>query len=169
VPAIDPGVAFLTLSLMEGVVDHGTAGAIRRRGFWLPAAGKTGTTNDAKDVWFVGMTSELTAGVWLGFDQPKMILPNASGGMLAAPVWGDMMKVVYQKRAQPAGWTAPPSLTSAAIDGKTGLLSGGDCPAEDVLVEYFVPGTEPSEFCPLHTNGPQRVLNKLFGGIKRIF
>ena len=168
-PAIDPGVAFLTLSLMEGVVDHGTAGAIRRRGFWLPAAGKTGTTNDAKDVWFVGMTSELAAGVWLGFDQPKMILPNASGGMLAAPIWGDMMKTVYQKRAQPAGWTAPPSLTSAAIDGKTGLLASNDCPPEDVLIEYFVPGTEPNAFCPLHTNAPQRVLGKLLQGIRRVF
>src|SRR5687768_16756799 len=70
-PAIDEGVAFLTLSLMEDVVDRGTGSAVRRREFWLPAAGKTGTTNDAKDVWFVGMTNDLVAGVWLGFEDRK--------------------------------------------------------------------------------------------------
>jgi penicillin-binding protein 1A len=168
-PAIDPGVAFLTLSLMEEVVDHGTAGSIRRRGFWLPAAGKTGTTNDAKDVWFVGMTSDLAAGVWLGFDQPKTIMQNASGGLLAAPVWADMMKVVYGKRPQPVGWSAPPTLASAAIDANTGMLASDRCPPGDVVIEYFIPGSQPGDFCPLHATGTQRVLNKLVDGIKRIF
>ncbi len=168
-PALDSAVAFLTLSLMEEVIDHGTGGSIRRRGFWLPAAGKTGTTNDAKDVWFVGMTSDLTAGVWLGFDQPKTIMPNASGGLLAAPIWADMMKKVYEKRPQPAGWSAPPSLSSVTIDAKTGLLASKNCPEADVRVEYFVPGSQPTDFCPLHSSGPQRVLNKLVEGIKRIF
>jgi penicillin-binding protein 1A len=168
-PALDPGVAFLTLSLMEEVVDHGTAASVRRRGFWLPAAGKTGTTNDAKDVWFVGMTSDLTAGVWLGFDQPKNIMSNASGGLLAAPIWADMMKAVYQKRPEPAGWTPPPTLASAAIDSKTGYLASDRCPPEDVVIEYFVPGSQPTEFCPLHATGTQRVLGKLVEGIRRIF
>ncbi|NIP77731.1 MAG: penicillin-binding protein 1A, partial [Gemmatimonadetes bacterium] len=69
--ALDPGVAFLTLTLLEEVVNSGTAAVIRRKGFWLPAAGKTGTTNDGKDVWFIGMTPDLAAGVWLGFDRPR--------------------------------------------------------------------------------------------------
>jgi penicillin-binding protein 1A len=120
---IHEATAFLTLSLMEDVVDRGTASSIRRRGFWLPAAGKTGTTNDAKDVWFVGMTPDLVAGVWLGFDQPRTILPNASGGLLAAPVWADAMKAVYEKRPQPAPWTPPASVTSASIDEESGLLA----------------------------------------------
>ncbi|MGH7470359.1 MAG: penicillin-binding protein 1A [Longimicrobiales bacterium] len=168
-PALDPGVAFLTLSLMEAVVDNGTGGSIRRRGFWLPAAGKTGTTNDAKDVWFVGMTTDLIAGVWLGFDQPKTIMANASGGLLAAPVWAEMMKAAYARRPQPGGWSAPTTLTSAPIDARTGLLASNRCPPENVLVEYFVPGTEPTHFCPLHASGAQRVLNKLVDGIRRIF
>ncbi|MGH7460307.1 MAG: penicillin-binding protein 1A, partial [Longimicrobiales bacterium] len=169
VQALDSATAFLTLSLMEEVVDHGTAGSIRRRGFWLPAAGKTGTTNDAKDVWFVGMTSDLTAGVWLGFDQPQTIMPNASGGLLAAPVWADMMKKIYEKRPQSAGWVAPPSLTAVTIDARTGRLAARNCPEGDVRVEYFVPGSQPADFCPLHATGAQRVLHKLVEGIKRVF
>ena len=168
-PAIDEGIAFLTLSLMEDVIDRGTASSIRRRGFWLPAAGKTGTTNDAKDVWFVGMTNELVAGVWLGFDQPKTIMANASGGQLAAPVWADLMKTVYEKRPQPAGWMPPLSLASASIDGASGLLATANCPGQQVRVEYFVPGTEPKEVCPLHASGPQKTLKKLLQGIRRIF
>ena len=168
-PAIDPGVAYLTVSLMQDVVDRGTAGSVRRRGFWLPAAGKTGTTNDAKDVWFVGMTSELVAGVWLGFDQPRTILPNASGGLLAAPVWADVMKTVYQKRPQPAGWSPPPTLTSAMIDPESGGLAASGCPPQNVRIEYFLPGTEPKEFCALHTSGAEKVLKKLVEGIKKIW
>jgi len=168
-PAIDPGVAFLTLSAMEDVVDRGTGNSVRRRGFWLPAAGKTGTTNDSKDVWFVGLTPDLVGGVWLGFDQPKTILPNASGGSLAAPVWADVMKAAYKDRPQPGGWTAPPTLVSAQVDAKTGGLATGNCPQEDVRVEYFVPGTEPTDVCPLHASGPEKVLRKLVEGIRKIF
>lgn len=168
-PALDPGVAYLTLSLMQDVVDRGTASSIRRKGFWLPAAGKTGTTNDAKDVWFVGMTSELIAGVWVGFDQPRTILPNASGGLIAAPVWADLMKTVYQNRPQPSGWSAPETLSSAMIDPASGGLASAGCPPEQVRIEYFMPGTEPKEFCALHTSGPEKVLKKLVEGIKKIW
>jgi len=168
-PAIDPAVAFLTLSIMEDVVDRGTASAVRKKGFFLPAAGKTGTTNDAKDVWFVGMTPDLVAGVWIGFDQPKTIIPNASGGLLAAPVWADMMKTVYEKRPQPGAWTAPESLVSSAIDIKSGMLATDNCPPDDVRIEYFVPGTQPSDFCPLHATGTQKALKKLMEGLRKIF
>jgi penicillin-binding protein 1A len=166
---IDERVAFLTLSLMEDVVDRGTAGSIRRRGFWQPAAGKTGTTNDAKDVWFVGETSDLVAGVWLGFDTPKQIMSNASGGLLAAPIWADLMKTVYEHRPEAPGWMPPASLTSASIDSESGFLATANCPPQDVTVEYFVPGTEPTDFCPLHATGAERVLKKLVEGIRRIF
>jgi penicillin-binding protein 1A len=167
--AIDAGVAFLTLSLMEDVVDRGTAASIRRRGFWLPAVGKTGTTNDAKDVWFVGMTPDLVAGVWLGFDQPKMITASASGGSMAAPVWADMMKAVYKDRAEPGSWTAPESLVSVTIDEESGMLASSNCPPDRVRVEYFVPGSQPGEYCPLHASGTQKALKKLVEGIRRIF
>jgi penicillin-binding protein 1A len=166
---LDPSIAFLTLSLMEDVVDRGTGGSVRRRGFFLPAAGKTGTTNDAKDVWFVGLTPDLVAGVWLGFDQPKMITANASGGAFAAPIWADMMKAVYQNRAEPNPWVAPESLVSATIDEDTGLLATDNCSPLRVRVEYFVPGTQPTDYCPLHANSAQKALKKLVEGIRRIF
>ncbi len=166
---IDENVAFLTLSLMEDVVDHGTARGVRAKGFWLPAAGKTGTTNDAKDVWFVGMTPDMVAGVWLGFDQPKTITPNATGGAFAAPVWAEVMSSVYKNRAEPAGWSAPESLVSVAIDEESGLLASSNCPPDHVRVEYFVPGTQPGDYCPIHATGAQKVLKKLVEGVRRIF
>jgi penicillin-binding protein 1A len=159
---LDSGVAFLTTNLMEDVVDRGTGSAVRREGFWLPAAGKTGTTNDAKDVWFVGMTPDLAAAVWLGFDQPKQILPNAFGGNLAAPIWARAMKAAYATRPAPAAWTAPSSLVTVAVDGRTGALASDRCPPEDVHIEYFVPGTEPAEYCPVHAPESRSFFDRLF-------
>ncbi|CAN5765838.1 penicillin-binding protein 1A [soil metagenome] len=150
---LDTGVAYLTTSLMEDVIDRGTGTAVRESGFWLPAAGKTGTTNEAKDVWFMGMTPDMTAGVWLGFDQPKQIMPGAFGGRLAAPVWAATMKAAYATRPAPAGWTAPASLVSMPIDARTGQLATDNCPPADVRIEHFVPGTEPRDHCPLHPAG----------------
>lgn len=150
VHVLDSGIAFLTTSLMEDVIDRGTGAAVRRHGFWLPAAGKTGTTNDARDVWFVGMTPDLVAAVWLGFDQPRQILPTAFGGNLATPVWARTMTAAYANRPAPAGWTPPASLISLPIDAKTGLLATRDCAPADVRIEYFTPGTEPLDSCPAH-------------------
>ena len=166
--AINPGVAYLTLSMMQDVVDHGTAASIRRAGFWLPAAGKTGTTNDSKDVWFVGMTPDIVAGVWLGFDQPKMITSNASGGRMAAPVWADLMKQTYANRPQPSGWTPPADVSAVPIDTESGQLATDKCPPAQVRIEYFLPGTEPTEYCALHGGNPNAV-QKLLQGIRKIF
>ncbi|HEY0811479.1 MAG TPA: PBP1A family penicillin-binding protein [Longimicrobiales bacterium] len=166
---INSGVAYLTLSLMNDVVDRGTAGSVRRRGFWLPAAGKTGTTNDSKDVWFVGMTPDMVAGVWLGFDSPKTITPRASGGQLAAPVWAELMKSTYAKRDQPAPWTPPADLIAVPIDTASGGIAIANCPAENVRIEYFIPGTEPVENCALHQSGAERAIDKVLQGIRKIF
>jgi penicillin-binding protein 1A len=161
---VDPGVAFITTSMLEGVVDHGTGSVVRRLGFYPPAAGKTGTTNDAKDVWFVGMTTELVGAVWLGFDQPVTILPSASGGGLAAPVWAETMKRAYRNRPPPGRWTPPAQLSVVSIDAASGLLATERCPLDAVHTEYFLPGTEPAEFCPLHPEGNavSRLLRKIF-------
>lgn len=164
---INSGVAYLTLSIMEDVVDRGTGGPVRRAGFWLPAAGKTGTTNDSKDVWFVGMTPDMVAGVWLGFDTPKMITPNASGGRFAAPIWAEMMKAAYAKRRQPGGWAAPAELLQTPIDTQSGGMATDKCPPEQVRIEYFMPGTEPTDYCPLH--GSQNAIDKLLQGIRKVF
>ncbi|MDH5235873.1 MAG: PBP1A family penicillin-binding protein [Gemmatimonadota bacterium] len=140
--AMDSGVAFVALQMMREAVDAGTGAAVRRYvPAEVPVAGKTGTTNDNSDVWFVGMTPNLVAGVWLGFDRPRTITPGATGGSLAAPIFGQMLAQWGGLRAE--GWMPPRSLVSAELDHLTGLLADGDTPPERRYLEYFVPGTEP--------------------------
>src|SRR6266581_2779532 len=96
-PALDPSAAWMTSQVMEEVLTRGTAAAARSSlGFRLPAAGKTGTTNDYKDAWFLGYTSTLTSGVWVGFDQPTTIIPHGYGAALALPVWTQVMNKAAQ-------------------------------------------------------------------------
>ncbi|HUH11516.1 MAG TPA: PBP1A family penicillin-binding protein [Longimicrobiales bacterium] len=166
---LSEGVAYLTLSLLEDVVDRGTAGVVRRSGFWLPAAGKTGTTNDEKDAWFVGMTPDVVAGVWLGFDEPRTILRGQGGGSLAAPAWADMMKQLYAERPAPGAWTAPASLVSLPVDLRSGAAATSACPPEDVRIEYYLPGTEPQTWCPLHPDGAGQFLDRLWRRMRKIF
>ncbi|MDQ3557178.1 MAG: PBP1A family penicillin-binding protein, partial [Gemmatimonadota bacterium] len=144
---LSPGVAYLTTSLMRDVVDRGTGNGVRAAGlpYTVPAAGKTGTTNDAADVWFVGVTPDLVAGVWIGFDRPKRILRGASGGGLAAPVWGRIATAFYRTRSAPAAWAPPAELVYREIDRETGELATTNCPPEHRAGEYFLPGTEPPE------------------------
>ncbi|MFZ3376664.1 MAG: PBP1A family penicillin-binding protein, partial [Chthoniobacterales bacterium] len=96
-PALDPSAAWMTSQLMEEVLTRGTAASARSLGFKLPAAGKTGTTNDYKDAWFMGYTSTLTCGVWVGFDQPVTIIPHGYGAALALPVWTQVMNKAAQR------------------------------------------------------------------------
>src|SRR5213083_954882 len=95
-PALDPSAAWMTSQVMEEVLTKGTAASARSLGFKLPAAGKTGTTNDYKDAWFAGYTSTLTCGVWVGFDQPTTIIPHGYGAALALPVWTQVMNKAAQ-------------------------------------------------------------------------
>ena len=167
---LDPGVAFLTLTLLEEVVNSGTGSAVRSAGFWLPAAGKTGTTNDGKDVWFVGLTPDMVGGVWLGFDRPRPIMPGASGGRLAAPVWGRIMEAAYQYGPAPAPWSPPSNIISAQVDESTGYLATGECPPEHVRIEYFLVGTEPEAYCPVHPeHGVDRFFDNLWQRMRKIF
>ena len=169
-PALDPAVAFITTSMLEGVVDRGTGAAVRKLGFWHPAAGKTGTTNGAKDVWFVGMTPDLVGAVWLGFDQPKMIMPNAFGGNLAVPVWTDVMMTAYRTRPAPAPWAPPATVVQVPIDAATGHVATTECPTEQVRIEYYVAGSEPTSYCPAHPGeGLAGQFQKLLRGLRRIF
>jgi len=148
---LSPAVSFLTTSLMRDVVDRGTGIGVRAAlPASVPAAGKTGTTDEGADVWFIGVTPDVVAGVWLGFDRPQAILADASGGGLAAPVWGRVMADYYQRHAPPAPWNAPPDLQVREVDRRTGMLATPYCPREDVVSEFFLSGTEPTESCPLH-------------------
>ena len=145
---LDPRVAFIVRDMMRDAVERGTAGAVRRiLPPTIPAAGKTGTTNDNTDVWFIGMTPDVVAGVWLGFDQPKSIMPGAGGGGLAAPIWAEMVARWYQSRP-PAQWAEPGGLVVAELDRRTGELADTYTPAEVRYTEYFIPGTEPESLRP---------------------
>jgi penicillin-binding protein 1A len=106
-------------------------------------AGKTGTTNDNTDVWFVGLTPDLVAGVWLGFDRPKPIAERGvAGGLLAAPIFGQTLALGGYARAN-AQWPVPPGLVSAEMDRTSGALADATTPFERRFTEYFLPGTEP--------------------------
>jgi len=153
---IDPKVAFIVRDMMREVVERGTATSVRRYlPESIPVAGKTGTTNDNSDVWFVGMTPELVAGVWLGFDKPKTITAGAAGGTLAAPIFGKMMAEYYAARSS-AQWTAPQGLIAAQLDRVSGQLADSTTPPERRYTEYFLEGTEP---LPLRVNGWQLFKN----------
>jgi 1A family penicillin-binding protein len=143
-PVIDPRIAFIVRDMMRDAAERGTGTPARKAvPASIPVAGKTGTTNDNVDVWFMGMTPDLVAGVWLGFDRPKTITPGAAGGSLAAPIWGAMMARYYAGRAAPAPWTPPLGLVTAELDRLTGQLADSSTPPERRYTEYFVPGTEP--------------------------
>jgi len=149
-PALDPRVAYVVRDMMRDVVERGTASSIRR---YLPAsipvAGKTGTTNDNSDAWFIGLTPDLVAGVWLGFDKPVSIARGAAGGSLAAPVWGKMVAKYYASQPQLVAshaaeqWTPPLGVIMGDVDRATGELATDQTPADRRYTEFFVEGTEP--------------------------
>jgi penicillin-binding protein 1A len=180
---LDSLVSRIVVSMLEDVVIRGTgANAIRVVAglpYEVPAAGKTGTTNDGTDVWFAGFTPNLLATAWFGMDTPVPIFEiggggTATGGGLAAPVWGDFMRRVYygwegDESAEgsvpptqvaawedegapavlqvPAPWPIPPGLNAVLVDRKTGQLASQWCDVSDQYVEYYLPGTEPTEPC----------------------
>ena len=146
---MDARDAYQITSMLRGVVDGGTAKTIRDMGVKGPVAGKTGTTNNATDVWFVGYTPTLVAGVWFGYDTPRPIAPHASGGHLAAPAWADFyMNGWREPLASADAWAPPPGMTMRVIDPINGMLAGQWCPERKR--EYFKPGTEPTELCNIH-------------------
>jgi penicillin-binding protein 1A len=147
---MDDGVAFLVTNMLQDAVDHGTGTAVRRVGFRGPAAGKTGTTNDGTDVWFVGYTPNIVGAIWVGFDQPKEIVEDASGGRIAAPVWGRIMRKVYSGRRMPAEWEAPESVVRRMVDPASGMLIAEGCkPARgSVRRELFLTYAQPATTCP---------------------
>ena len=139
--------AWIMVDMMKDVVTRGSGAAVRRGGFLLPTAGKTGTTNEYSDVWYIGYTTDLVAGVWMGFDQPKRIMNDAQGGRLAAPAWTSFMREVYERKPAAPDWPRPFGIKSVLIDPATGLLAGPGCAADSARVEFFLPGTEPRTQC----------------------
>jgi len=143
--AIPPEDAYMVTHLLEGVLDRGTARVSRQRGFTRPAAGKTGTTNDYGDAWFVGYTPDLVAVVWVGFDQRQPL--GLSGAQAALPIWTNFMKRATAGHPI-AEFVPPPGITVVPIDPQTGLRATAQCPV--VLEEAFYEGEEPTQLCPRH-------------------
>jgi penicillin-binding protein 1B len=142
---LDPRVAFLVTSLMEGVINHGTGYPVRALGFTAPAAGKTGTSRDG---WFAGYTSNLLCVVWVGFDDNRNL--GLTGGQAAAPIWGELMKraVALPMYRNTQDFTPPAGIVQETIDPQTGQLATPTCPKTES--EYFVLGSEPTQYCELH-------------------
>jgi penicillin-binding protein 1A len=159
---MDTAHAWLVTDVLRDVVRHGTAvGAVGSR-INFPAGGKTGTTNDGFDVWYIGFTSEMVTGIWIGFDQPQKIKGNAQGGVLAAPAWTAMMREVYERRSPPPSWPRPPGLAALDVDKSTGYKATPFCPKDVHYIESFIPGTEPAAFCPVHS--PFGTMGGVMGG-----
>ena len=142
VQVIDPITAFQTVSLMEGVVQRGTATKLTRLGF--PVAGKTGTTNDARDAWFVGFTPDLVFGCYIGYDTPKSLGKRASGGALCGPVFEQFMREAMTDRT-PRKFEAPKGVSLVKIDRRNGERVGEDVFGKNVIWEAFRSGTSPND------------------------
>ena len=143
---LSPEEAWLMVNMMKDVVVRGTGARIWSSGFRVPSGGKTGTTNDGADVWFIGYTADLVAGVWMGFDKPQKIKGNAQGGELAAPAWASFMTEVYRRKPQPPDWPRPDGVVVREIDAATGRLANASCMGA-LTTEFFVQGFEPTSSC----------------------
>ena len=140
-----PDTTFLVTNMMRSVLNEGTAASARSNGFTLDAAGKTGTTNDLRDAWFVGFTPELLTVVWVGLDDNQPL--GLSGTQAALPIWTTFMMRALAGRSN-AAFAAPDGITFVEIDRDTGKRATAACPR--IFREAFLHGTEPVEICALH-------------------
>jgi len=172
--AVSKATAYLMSSMLADVVNHGTGYRARQAGFTMPAAGKTGTTNDYLDAWFVGYTPRVVTGVWIGFDQPQTIISNGYAGELAVPMWANYMKVATKGHKQ--DWfDRPPDVVGVNVCRVSGKRPNDGCDTVEVVskdgfvesrsmiyTEYFAKGSQPSGICPLH---PHRGLLDRIAGV----
>lgn len=157
--AVSPSTAFLMADMLADVINRGTGHRVRTEGFTLPAGGKTGTTNDYKDAWFIGFTPSLVAGVWAGFDEPRTIVPGGYATGLVVPIWARFMKEAT--KGHDDDWVPrPPDVITVRVCLRSGLKPTGGCQLatvtpngnliENIGQDFFRAGTEPEEYCPLH-------------------
>jgi membrane peptidoglycan carboxypeptidase len=162
---LDPGVAYLVTNVLQEAVVRGTGAAVGASGLEVPAAGKTGTTNDATDAWFVGYTPDVVAAIWMGFDERRPIMGAATGGRLAAPAWARMMKRVYARRPAPKAWPVPRNVLAARVDPESGAPLAEDCEPSwgEAYRELFLRGMVPAAVCPDSGGGFWNVFRRLGG------
>lgn len=149
-PVLSPAVAFIATDMMKDVMTYGTGKSLKKFSQTYPSAGKTGTTDDYRDAWFVGYTPQIITGVWVGYDKPRPGGKGFTGGGVAAPIWEKFMrKAVLTKPV--SDFPKPDTVVSVEIDSETGRLATSDCP--EPQDEVYISGTEPTEYCPVHGGG----------------
>lgn len=141
---LDPAEAYVTTSLLQSVIDHGTG--TRAKALARPVAGKTGTSNDAKDTWFSGYSTEIASVVWVGYDDNKPLGSGETGASTALPAWVQLMKAAHENKPR-AEFPRPPGVVTVAIDPKTGMKAATE---EGAMDEVFLEGTEPTEVADLN-------------------
>jgi membrane carboxypeptidase/penicillin-binding protein len=161
---LTPAVAFQMVTMLQEVVESGTASGARRIGITGPIGGKTGTTDGYHDAWFVGFSTSVVAAVWVGFDQPASIGPDAYAARIALPIWGDFMK--RAAATMPArDFPIPPDVTGHELCRVSHLKPLEDCP---VYTEYLKEGDEvPSRMCPVHRGSLKQVAARAVQGVLR--
>jgi 1A family penicillin-binding protein len=146
-PVLSPGTAYVTTQMMKDVMIYGTAKNLKKFSMKWPSAGKTGTTDDYRDAWFVGYTPQIVTGVWVGHDRPRSGGRGFTGGAVAAPIWGQFMRQAVAGRPV-VDFTPPDTVIAVSIDPTTGFLAMADCPVQ--RQEFFILGTQPTGTCPDH-------------------
>jgi penicillin-binding protein 1B len=145
---LHPATAYLVTNFLEGVLERGTARSARTAGFHWRAAGKTGTTDDSRDAWFVGYTPDLLVVVWVGYDDNQPL--GLTGAQAALPIWVDFMKEVLVGRPSQE-FLPPPGVVQMTVDPTSGGIATAGCPTR--VTELFIEGSEPRSLCPLHGMG----------------
>ncbi len=146
-PVLSPATAFVTTQMLKDVMIYGTAKTLKKFSQERPSAGKTGTTDDYRDAWFIGYTPQVITGIWVGYDKPRPGGKGFTGGAVSAPIWERFMRSVLA--AKPVvDFPKPDTVVSLQIDPATGFLATPDCPAK--RDEFYIPGTEPTQYCPEH-------------------
>jgi 1A family penicillin-binding protein len=159
---ISPQTAFQMVSMLEDVIARGTASAARTWGIRFAAGGKTGTTDDFKDAWFVGFSSSVVAGVWVGFDQPRTIGRDAYGSRYALPIWSDFMRRAAPRRP-PQPFDVPSGLRDEQLCSVSYLRPVEGCP---VYIEYFKENDDvPSRLCPEHRGTVKQRFKRAMEGV----
>ena len=144
---LSPAIAYVTTSMLKDVLVYGTAKSLHGFSQERPAAGKTGTTDDYRDAWFIGYTPQLITGVWAGYDKPKPMGRGFTGGAICAPIWGRFMRSALAEKPA-VDFPKPDSVVSVLIDPTTGDLATPGCPKK--REEFYVAGTQPTVYCPDH-------------------
>jgi len=155
--AVSPQAAYLVTSLLDGVIRRGTGVKAKVLGLTGAIAGKTGTTDGYRDAWFVGYSSDVVIGVWVGFDDERSI--RLTGTQAALPIWMDIAKRILPDHTPP--FSQPPGVIVRSIDPKTEQLATSQCPEQ--VEEVFIEGTEPTAYCEIHGGGIWERFRRTFG------